>query len=93
MIEKETKQVDIKIGGETKSVAIWRYSADHCWNCSTPVLVRYPTGNKVHRVVSATAHERKDGTYFLSAQGYRNANRATIYAWDNSQVATSKWRG
>ena len=93
MNAKETKQVDIKIGGETKSVEIWRHSADYCWHCSTPVLVRYPTGNKVHRLVSATAHERKDGTYFLSAQGYRNANRATIYAWDNSQVATSKWRG
>ena len=93
MIEKETKQVDIKIGGETKTVAIYRYSEGYCWFCLTPVLVRYPTGKKVHSIVSATAHERKDGTYFLSAQGYRNSHRATIYAWDNGAIAISKWNG
>ena len=91
MNAKETKQVDIKIGGETKSVSICRLSADYCWDCSTPVLLRFPTGNKVHRSNRCTVHERKDGTYFLVAQGYRNANRATIYAWDNGQLATSKW--
>ena len=91
MIENETKQVDIKIGGETKSVSISRYSAGHCWICMTPVLVRFPTGKKVHQSVCSTAHERKDGTYFLSAQGYRNANRATVYAWDNDAIAISKW--
>lgn len=93
MNEKETKQVEIKIGGEAKSVSLWRYSAEHIWRCNTPVLLRYPTGNKVHRLADCSAHERSDGTYFLQAQGYRNANRATIYAWDNGQVAISKWRG
>ena len=91
MIEKESKQVDIKIGNETKTVIIERWNEGTWWTCMTPVLLRYPTGNKVHRLAGTTARERKDGTYFLVAQGYRNANRATIYAWDNGQVATSKW--
>lgn len=93
MIEKETKQVDIKIGGETKSVAIYRYSADHCWLCMTPVLVRFPTGKKVHQNICSTVHERKDGTLFLHATGYRNSNVAKVYAWDNGAIAISKWNG
>jgi len=93
MSAKETKQVEIKIGNETKHVTIWRYSADHCWICNTPVLVRYPTGNKMHQAFQSTAHERKDGTYFLHATGYRNSNVAKVYAWDNGELATSKWRG
>ncbi len=92
-MELETKQVEIKIGGETKSVAIYRFSADHCWHCGVPVLLRFPTGKKIHRNVCSTVHERKDGTLFLHATGYRNANRATVYAWDNGAIAISKWRG
>lgn len=88
----ESKQVDIKLGGETKSVSIFRYSADHCWICSQPVLVRYPTGKKIHRTVLSTVHERKDGTLFLQA-AYRNSHRAAVYAWDSSAIAISKWRG
>ena len=92
MNEKETKQVEIKIGGETKTVAIWRYSAYHGWACDTPVLVRFPTGKKIHRVNTTCVYEN-NGKFGLEVYGFRNANRATVYAWDNGQVATSKWRG
>ena len=89
----ESKQVDIKIGGETKSVSIFRHGEGYCWICSQPVLLRFPTGKKVHRSVVSTVHERKDGTLFLHALGYRNSNRATVYAWDSGAIAISKWRG
>ena len=93
MIEKETKQVEIKIGSDSKLVEISRLSANHTWVCRTAVLVRFPTGNKVHRCSFNQAHERKDGTFFLTAGGFRNANRARVYAWDNGEIAISKWRG
>ena len=93
MIEKETKQVDIKIGNETKSVTISRYGEGYCWTALVPVLVRFPTGRKVHLTFDTTAHERKDGTYFLQAAGYRNSQVAKIFAWHNGELATSKWRG
>ena len=89
-MNKETKTVSITLGNVTKSVEIFRYSEQHCWICMTAVIATFPTGAKTHQLGMTTAHER-NGKWSLSAQGFRNANRASVRAWADQVEATSKW--
>lgn len=89
-MNKETKTVSIALENVTKEVEIFRFSAQHQWLCMTPVVVTFPTGNKIHQVGMTQARER-NGKWHLTASGFRNANTSRVRAWADQKQATSKW--
>lgn len=89
-MNKEIKTVSITLEKATKSVEIFRYSPQHSWLCMTPVVVTFPTGNKIHQVGMTQARE-SNGEWRLTASGFRNANTSRVWAWADQVEANSKW--
>jgi len=89
----ETQQatINVAVGGVVRAVRVERYSPNHCWTIlNAPVIVRFPTGSKEHRVGGAGLVYRGDA-FAVEVQGFRNANRCRVVRWATEQDAGSKW--
>ena len=46
---EEHREIEIELGGETRTVTVTRLSPLHCWYVQGVVLIRCRTGTKRHR--------------------------------------------
>jgi hypothetical protein len=91
----EQAEIEVTIGGVTKTVVIERLSPSHNWLLAIgfprhEIIVRFPTGSKEHKVCNYYAHQR-NGKWVLSASGFRNSNRMTVVRWAEDSDTGSGW--
>lgn len=87
-INKQT--VKIKLGKEIRDIEIQRYTEKHCWHASVAIVVKFPTGEKLHTLHNPQVIDQK-GIFSFPIQTFRNRNRAIPFAWADSEKGNSGW--
>jgi len=72
MSNLEEKQVELTLGGETRTVTISRFSEKHCWHCCALCVGRFPTGEKLHTIFPQVVEQ---GGKWCVASGHRMSSR------------------
>lgn len=83
--------VNVSVGGVVRTVLVERWSPDHCWTLlNAPVIVRFPTGTKEHRIGGAGLVRRGD-SFAVAVHGFRNCNRCRVVRWATDNDKGSGW--
>lgn len=89
-MNNETKQVQIQLGRETRTVSIERLSEGHCWFAQTSVICKFPSGSKLHTIHRPQVVERA-GRWVCPVQSFRNRNCAHPVAFADVVAGDSGW--
>lgn len=90
MMTIENREVELTLGGQTRTVTVTRMSPKHCWYAQCVILVRCRTGTKLHREPHPlVAHTTDDRWVFVP--GVLRNHRTYPHAWADD-LPGSGWR-
>ena len=99
----ERRTVQVTIGGETRDVAISRYSPSHNWlpdidedvSRRSPVAYRYPTGSKIHFTHCYILFQDHRGDWKIQVAGRNGRGKyCRLVCWATAEVqrvGTCSW--